>query len=155
EDMSYQDILDLLIFADQHQITLRFIELMPMKKDSKTGQFNKQYVFNLARENKINLIPTKKKLGNGPAHYYQMNKTYIGFIEPIHGKFCHECNRVRLTSLGFLKACLFHEIGYDLKRVIQNQGNLEQVMKEVIYNKPASHQFEERAAGVAMNEIGG
>lgn len=155
EYINNQEILDLLMFANQHQFILRFIELMPMKTGSKVGLFNKQYVLNLARDHHIDLIETKIKLGNGPAHYYQMNETYIGFIEPIHGKFCHECNRIRLTSSGYLKACLFHETGCDLKKVLQDQGNIKQIMKEVIYDKPASHQFEERAAGVAMNKIGG
>ena len=155
QEISYQDILDLLMFAKKYQLTLRFIELMPMKKDSTRGIINKQTVLEIANSNHLNLIETHKKLGNGPAHYYQMDDIYIGFIEPIHGKFCEQCNRIRLTASGFLKACLFHDMGCDLKEKIRKNEDIELIMKDVIYAKPASHYFEERAAGTAMNEIGG
>ena len=48
------------------------------------------------------------KEGNGPAAYVRYEKLSmpVGFISAIHGKFCGSCNRVRLTSRGFLKLCL-------------------------------------------------
>ncbi len=56
-------------------------------------------------------------LGDGPAVYYTVPgwKGSIGFIAAVHGKFCASCNRVRLTSQGFLRPCLASEAGCDLK----------------------------------------
>lgn len=154
-DITHQEILDLLMFAKKNKIPVRFIELMPMKKGSMSGHMNKQSVLEVAKANDIQLFETDQKQGNGPAHYYKMDETYIGFIEPIHGKFCDQCNRIRLTASGFLKACLFHETGCDLKNKLRRNEEIEGIMKEVIYHKPRSHHFEERAAGIAMNKIGG
>lgn len=152
-DTTKEDIKNLFTFAHQYHIILRFIELMPMKNYTQCLK-NKQWVMNIMKEYPIPIHPYQGKLGNGPAHYYQMGDTYIGFIEPIHGKFCKQCNRIRLTSTGFLKACLFHEDGYDLKDV-KDDETLYQMMKDVIYHKPAAHQFEKKAVGRGMNEIGG
>ena len=33
----------------------------------------------------------------------------IGWIEALHGKFCDTCNRIRLTSIGEIKPCLYYE----------------------------------------------
>ncbi|MGN1182686.1 MAG: cyclic pyranopterin phosphate synthase MoaA, partial [Faecalibacillus sp.] len=148
-------IFDLMMFANKYSIILRFIELMPMKEKKNNNTYTKQTVFHIARQYGLKLLPTNQKFGNGPAHYYQMDQTYIGFIEPIHGKFCHSCNRIRLTSSGFLKGCLFHQTGYDLKKVISNEALLKKTMQDVIYHKPLSHEFETKSAGFGMNEIGG
>ena len=53
----------------------------------------------------------EKSLGNGPAVYYSAPgfAGEIGVIGAIHEKFCNTCNRIRLTSEGFLKLCLYSE----------------------------------------------
>ena len=45
---------------------------------------------------------------SGPASYIKIEnyKGKIGFISPISSCFCENCNRIRLTSNGFLKKCL-------------------------------------------------
>ena len=68
----------------------------------------------------------------------------VGFISAIHGKFCGSCNRVRLTSRGFLKLCLCYENGVDLREVLQNgtAADLRDVMAQAILKKPMEHCFE-------------
>ena len=39
----------------------------------------------------------------------------IGWIEALHGKFCDTCNRIRLTSIGGIKPCLYYEEAGNLK----------------------------------------
>ena len=46
----------------------------------------------------------------------------IGFISAVHGKFCSSCNRIRLTSTGFLKTCLCYDQGADLRAVLRDAG---------------------------------
>lgn len=59
-------------------------------------------------------------------------------------KFCGSCNRVRLTSRGFLKLCLCYENGVDLREVLQNgtAADLRDVMAQAILKKPMEHCFE-------------
>ena len=83
---------------------------------------------------------------NGPAAYVRYEKLSmpVGFISAIHGKFCGSCNRVRLTSRGFLKLCLCYENGVDLREVLQNgtAADLRDVMAQAILKKPMEHCFE-------------
>lgn len=80
--------------------------------------------------------PDQEKEGNGPAAYvwYEKLSMPVGFISAIHGKFCGSCNRVRLTSRGFLKLCLCYENGVDLREVLQNgtAADLRDVMAQAI-----------------------
>lgn len=153
DELTEQEVLDLISFAGKYEIPLRFIELMPMKENYR-GRQTKHDILSLLEKHAIAFYPTKKILGNGPASYYKVNDHYIGFIEPVHGKFCHLCNRVRLTSTGYLKTCLFHPDGIALRPFL-SQDNLCEIMKKVIYKKPKHHYFEEQSAHKTMNSIGG
>ena len=75
--------------------------------------------------------------------------------------FCRQCNRLRLTSTGFLKPCLCYDNGVDLRAVVrsgQGEGLLAQAIEQAILRKPARHCFGQGQAVTerkAMNEIGG
>ena len=78
-------------------------------------------------------------------------------------KFCDTCNRVRLTSDGFLKTCLQYDFGVSLKPLLEQRISDEalwEVMREAIKNKPKAHHFNEdrkkREDEVkGMSQIGG
>ena len=103
------------------------------------------------------------KHGAGPAAYYRFPglNMDVGFISAMHHKFCRSCNRIRLTSEGYLKLCLCYEKGIDLRAVLRDPGRkqtLQEVMKEAIFEKPAEHCFEqvsEMTEHNAMVRIGG
>jgi cyclic pyranopterin phosphate synthase len=157
DELSHQEILDFINFIKDKKIALRFIELMPMNSKQRGNQ-NKETLLQFLNEQGYHIKPVDIVLGNGPAVYYQIEgiQGYIGFIEPIHGKFCSSCNRVRLTSTGYLKACLFYLQGCDLRKIIrENQGNLKESIRDTIYHKPKSHDFENESVGISMNKIGG
>lgn len=150
DEISYEDIHELIEFSFQYDIPIRFIELMPMKND-KTSHKRKQDIIDYLSQY-YEFEKTTTSLGNGPATYYKVNDHYIGFIEPIHGKFCHLCNRVRLTSNGKLKTCLFHNDG---KNLLPYLDDLENVMRNIIYDKHKQHYFEEYSPHISMSKIGG
>ena len=110
------------------------------------------------------MTPTEEKLGNGPCHYYTLEKFTgrIGFISALSHKFCDSCNRVRLTSTGFLKGCLQFEDGADLKVLLRSgcsDGMLKETIEKVTYEKPVGHNFQEHKKGNEeshiMAQIGG
>lgn len=148
DELSDAEILELISFGKENGIPVRLIELMPMK-DNKRAHRTKEDVLKLL----TNVKKDEHSYGNGPASYYTSEQGLVGFIEPIHGKFCDSCNRIRLTSTGFLKACLFHKDGKNIRENID--VNLEEVMKDIIYHKPKAHDFETRMVGMSMSEIGG
>ena len=103
--------------------------------------------------------------GNGPASYIAIPgfRGCIGFIDAIHGKFCDSCNRIRLTSDGFLKPCLYYGESIDLKTPLRSGASDEQLcglIREGILEKPACHQFWSPDTGAdreqrQMSQIGG
>ena len=108
-------------------------------------------------------LPAVLALGDGPAVYYTMPgwKGDIGFIAAVHGKFCASCNRVRLTSQGFLRPCLASEAGCDLKALLRSGAADEELLTAIrttIWEKPQEHHFELKQdipATRGMYRIGG
>ena len=107
-------------------------------------------------------------LGNGPCHYYDVDGFLgkIGFISAVSHKFCGECNRIRLTSQGFLKTCLQYAAGRDLRAIIRSGGSdeeLKAVILEALAEKPDGHAFggslekqkEDKTEKLCMAQIGG
>ena len=108
----------------------------------------------------IQLLKVESTLGNGPAVYYQAEgyAGAIGFIEPLHNKFCHSCNRIRLTATGLLKPCLYANETFDLKALLRSDASEEEILealRQAIYAKPQGHAFEISPANFPMNAIGG
>ena len=147
----FESMLELI---KDKKIALRFIELMPLKYSDRNTKMNE--LIEYVQKNYI-LNVYDHKLGNGPAHYYKITdyQGYIGFIEALHNKFCQDCNRVRLSSVGRLKLCLFHMDGVDLKPYLNDLEELQKTMAFWIFKKPKEHHFEEEHSSTVMNEIGG
>lgn len=64
---------------------------------------------------------------------------YVGFISPLSNRFCLRCNRLRLTSDGKLKLCLYDEYLHDIRYYIRNNyedNYILDVIKEIIKTKP-------------------
>jgi len=66
---------------------------------------------------KYSFKPVDINSGNGPAKYYQIKggQGTIGFITALSQHFCETCNRIRLTSEGKLRPCLFSNKEIDIK----------------------------------------
>ena len=158
-DIDESDIMALTGLARDRDIAVRFIELMPMV-NIHTGGPSGKYVRDILDSKGIILASETEKLGNGPATYYRLNgyKGHVGFIEAIHGKFCSSCNRIRMTSTGFVKPCLYHTAGMDLREIIRSGADDDTILgklRDIIYMKPESHEFEDRPAEEKMSDIGG
>lgn len=47
----------------------------------------------------------------------------IGIIAPVSQAFCGQCNRIRLTSDGKIRTCLFSQFDHDLYGVMRRGGS--------------------------------
>ena len=154
------DIMQLLKLAHRYNAPLRFIELMPLDCNTNLQGLSGSEIRSQLEQAGLQLQPDAQRYGNGPASYWRISgyKMPVGFIEPLHNKFCAVCNRVRLTSIGMLKPCLYSNEGMNLKRLLRDGGSdadLLQAMQEIIYAKPEGHSFDVEAAQFNMNQIGG
>lgn len=160
QGLSIAEIIKLLQFAEKCQAPLRFIELMPLDCNSSLQGLSGVEIRTALMQQGVRLTKDMRSYGNGPAHYYRLAgyKIPVGFIEPIHNRFCARCNRVRLTSVGFLKTCLYSNDGINLLQLVRNGINdeeLEQIVRQTIFMKPWGHNFDVKAAGFNMSQIGG
>lgn len=145
-DSSREDILSIAALAKNRGLIVRFIEMMPIGLGKNYTLFSEDQIIELLKEAYGPIEAYDEVLGNGPAHYYNVPgfEGKIGFISAISHQFCEKCNRVRLTSDGFLKTCLHYEKGTDLKVLLRGSSDdafLEQVIQQTIENKPISHNF--------------
>jgi cyclic pyranopterin phosphate synthase len=138
------EIYSLAELAFKYKIDVRFIELMPIGiADPETGVSN-QLVLQQLKDRWPDLEPDSIIHGNGPAVYYKRPDVDggIGLISAIHGKFCSDCNRVRLTSQGQLKTCLYYGDMTDLKPYLKKtESDLKVAIYDAIMQKPEAHCF--------------
>ena len=159
-NMQEADLLAMLELVKNRNIPLRFIELMPLSCNSELQGLSGETIRKMFGEAGIKLLEEKALFGNGPAVYYKAEgyAGAIGFIEPLHNKFCHSCNRIRLTATGLLKPCLYAKETFDLQALLRNGATDEEILealRQAIYAKPQGHAFEISPANFPMNAIGG
>ena len=156
------DVISLVEYASVKGVPIRFIELMPIgSARNSAGKSNLDLMRVL--EAAYGTPETDRKQGHGPAVYYRYPglSQPVGFISALHGKFCAGCNRVRLTSDGYLKLCLCYSDGISLKEPLRNgctDSELMRLISETVRRKPAAHQFEDVTQiteNQPMNRIGG
>ena len=149
--------------ARDNDLQVRFIEMMPIGYGAAMPCVSGPELRARFANRWPELHPVEgTTFGNGPAVYYTVPgwKGSIGFIAAVHGKFCASCNRVRLTSQGFLRPCLASETGCDLRALLRggaDDARLRTAIRETIWSKPREHHFEDRCmpATRSMYRIGG
>ena len=152
KDVNDDEWFSLAELARDRALDVRFIEMMPIGMGKQTeGVANTELRAELLRRFP-NLEEDATVHGNGPAVYVRIPGWTggIGFISAIHGRFCDQCNRLRLTSRGALKPCLCYGETTDLMPVLrggtageERAALLRSALEKAIWNKPEQHCFEE------------
>ncbi|MDV4150600.1 GTP 3',8-cyclase MoaA [Clostridium sp. AL.422] len=161
--MNEVEILDFVNLTLEKNIDVRFIELMPIGVGSKFKGVSNEEIIKLINKNYKDIEEVRRNESGGPATYIRVNHGIgkVGFISAISNCFCEECNRIRLTSEGFLKQCLHYNYGVDLKKLLRGGASEDEISKVImdnIYNKPEKHLFMKKSEGKElkfMNQIGG
>ena len=138
------DVLDVLEFCKDKKYVVRFIEFMENHhaKDGAKG-LNSDEIKAIISQKYPNfkMIPRDS---SSPAQYYELEDGFqFGIIEPHKDDFCASCNRIRLTSEGFLIPCLYFEDAMSIKDAIQNNRVDEavEILKKVLENKPEKNKW--------------
>ena len=156
----------LAALAKDNALQVRFIEMMPIGYGAAMPCISGPELRARFARRWPELAPLspaqEHALGDGPAVYYTVPgwQGSIGFIAAVHGKFCASCNRVRLTSQGFLRPCLASETGCDLRTLLRSGADDAQLLaaiRETIWAKPREHHFNDSSmpATRGMYRIGG
>jgi cyclic pyranopterin phosphate synthase len=153
-------------------LNIRFIEFMlsgEELKDNYRDKFISVLEIKESLAEKYSFRPIDTNSGNGPAKYYQIKggQGTIGFITALSQHFCKTCNRIRLTSEGKLRPCLFSNMEVDIKQAIRNVKTDDKIIRgkiirnnigEAISIKPEGHKLNEKFSNrdsFKMSKIGG
>ncbi len=159
------EILKFARLTMEKPLTVRFIEFMPMagvdfwnRDDVLTIDMIRKKIGKLGT-----LIPVNGDERDGPAARFRLEGAAgeLGFISPISSHFCKDCNRLRLTPDGKLRACLFSDNEIDLKYYLRNRCSdekLKDLLMTALRNKPKRHTIDMslfRKCQRNMSTIGG
>ena len=158
--INVDDVIKIAELARYNDVKVRFIELMPIG-----CAVNFKGLSSVNIKAKIESVYGKLRSAStnelqGPAKYFSLPGFIgqIGFIDAIEHKFCNSCNRIRLTSDGFLKLCLNSNSGLDIKSLLRSDvcdSDLMSNIRQAIYNKPKEHHFNGITDKTQMYQVGG
>lgn len=150
KNINENSIPDFIEWTKDFEMEVRFIEFMPFNKNGWT----EEKVFSL--EDILDLINTKYVFYKIEDAIHDTSKKYkvyghhgtFGIISTITKPFCSECNRLRLTSDGKLKNCLFSKGEIDLLTPLRNNENIIPLIYSSLTDKK-----EERGGQFDSDEI--
>ena len=142
---------------------VRFIEYMPVIKEKGWQRYCISGDEILQRITaKYPLEPVDKGAYSGPSRDFRIPgaRGSIGIITAVSGHFCSECNRIRVTSTGQAKGCLFSDTKTDLIPWLRppDRKGLTQKLQSIVSGKPERHDISEDGythTNFKMSQIGG
>ncbi|MCR5508691.1 MAG: GTP 3',8-cyclase MoaA [Lachnospiraceae bacterium] len=161
------DTEDLISLTKDDKVDVRFIEMMPIGAGKDFPAIPHDILIPYIFDRYPGIKPEEERHGNGPASYYVIpgHEGAVGFISALNGMFCENCNRLRLTSLGFVKSCLCYDTGVDIKETLRSGADDDEIDRELrskiekaVDLKPDMHSFSKEdkiTEKRAMSKIGG
>lgn len=134
-----------IAWVQDKPVCARFIELMPTGLNQQT--FQTQHVRAQDLKTYLQQRGWREKprvLDAGPSVEFTHPDFVgtIGLIAPYAHNFCTTCNRLRITSLGELKLCLFGEKKYSLRALLQQDDQiteLQETLATLLLQKKNTH----------------
>src|SRR5246500_605217 len=152
------------MFAREEDVIVRFIEFMPLEEDRvwspSTVVTLDEILARMAEYRPLIEIPHGH---SETARRYRFDDGVgeIGIIAPVSHPFCGHCSRIRITSDGKIRTCLFSVWDHDLHAQMQRgvtDEELEDFIRGVIQKKEERHHIGEPdfvPASRTMVHIGG
>jgi cyclic pyranopterin phosphate synthase len=148
-------------FSRREQVIVRFIEYMPLEEASTAplvaGEVSRAWTAGIVvpmSEIITRLNAFRPLVPLSPTHPSETARRYtfddgtgeIGIIAPVSQPFCGHCSRVRLTSDGKLRTCLFSQSDHDLVGLMHrgaSDTSMRQWIRDIVSHKEARHHIGE------------
>ncbi len=152
-----------LDYLRDRPISLRFIELM--QTGDNLEYFRRHHYRAEALEDSLqaegwSLLPRAADAGPAREYAHPDYRGRIGIIAPYSRDFCAGCNRLRVTSSGDLRLCLFGNVGIPLRPLLQDDDQADELQAALISQlglKALGHGLHEGQTGLTphLASIGG
>jgi cyclic pyranopterin phosphate synthase len=137
-------------FAREEDVVVRYIEFMPLEE----GRLwtpdivvpLREIVERIGRELPLVDLPPRDPGETARRYTFSDGVGEIGIIAPVSQAFCGACSRVRLTSDGKIRTCLFSQVEHDLygrMRAGASDGELRDYIFRTVQGKEARHHIGE------------
>jgi cyclic pyranopterin phosphate synthase len=152
------------MFAREENVVVRFIEFMPLEEGR---TWSPEIVVTL--DEIVRRMSEYRPLIEIPHQHSETARRYrfddgvgeIGIIAPVSHPFCGHCSRIRITSDGKIRTCLFSVWDHDLHELMRRGADDEELaefIRGVVEKKEARHHIGEPdfvPASRTMVHIGG
>jgi len=157
------EILDFAEMSRNRGNSIRFIEYMPAIKEDDWQRYcisGEEILERIA--GRYTLEEVDKGAFSGPSRDFRIPGASgsIGIITAVSGHFCSECNRIRVTSTGQAKGCLFSDSKTDLIPWLRppDPTGLAETLRKIVAGKPERHSISGEGythKNFTMSQIGG
>lgn len=137
-------------FAREEDVVVRFIEFMPLEEGRLWSPEIvvplKEIVERIGRTLPLVELPPTEASETARRYTFADGAGEIGIIAPVSQAFCGACSRVRLTSDGKIRTCLFSQVEHDLygrMRAGLDDAELRAYVVRTIAGKEARHHIGE------------
>lgn len=166
-DVNLGGVLEMVDFASQRDLDLRFIEFMPLDGER---AWNAQRMVSGAELMELiesafgRLEPLESQDPSRPSRDYRFSDGRpgrIGFINSVSAPFCSGCDRLRLTADGKVRNCLFSQQEWDVAPILRHENSAEALaeqLRDCLSAKHAAHGIDSPEflpPARAMYQIGG
>jgi cyclic pyranopterin phosphate synthase len=140
------DAGDLLAWALDNDVRLRFIEQMPLDADETWRRDNLVSADELLEElgRRFTLTLAGRDDPSAPAEDWMVDAgpATVGIIASVTRSFCEACDRTRLTAEGTVRSCLFGDDETDLRALLRGgatDADIASRWRGAMWNKQAGH----------------
>lgn len=137
-------------FAREEGVVVRFIEFMPLEEgrlwSPEIVVTLKEIVDRIGRIMPLVEMPPRDASETARRYTFADGVGEIGIIAPVSMAFCGACSRVRLTSDGKIRTCLFSQVEHDLYgrlRAGHSDDELREYIVQTVKGKEARHHIGE------------
>jgi cyclic pyranopterin phosphate synthase len=164
--MNDADILPLVKFTEKHPVSVRFIEEMPFNGSGLVEEklfWDYRRIFSHIKTEFAGIEELPMEYGETAKKYHVPGfRGDVGIIAAFSRTFCGSCNRIRVTSLGQVKTCLYDDGVFDLKEYLRlgaSDEDLKNTLIKIFAARPKDgFEAENNRKGVineSMTSIGG
>ncbi len=137
-------------FAREESVVVRFIEFMPLEEGRLWSPGIvvplAEIVERISRIMPLVPLPPREASETARRYTFPDGVGEIGIIAPVTQAFCGACSRVRLTSDGKIRTCLFSQVEHDLyghMRAGESDAQLREYIHRTVQGKEARHHIGE------------
>lgn len=152
------------MFAREEGVIVRFIEFMPLEEDRvwvPATVVTLDEILNRMAECRPMVEIPRGRSETARRYRFDDGVGEIGIIAPVSHPFCGHCSRIRITSDGKIRTCLFSVWDHDLHEFMRrgaSDGELAAFIRDVVGKKEERHHIGEPdfvPASRTMVHIGG